>query len=122
MWLIHGLFFQKGPRKCVGVEDREMYSGIIRRHKTTGDLSGGLTDRWGRSKLSNIQLSEDRLSFTKRYDFRPALEYAFVLHEGIWLGSYTGLDAGRGESWCILHEVKDEMFDSAYLDKLFKDR
>ena len=119
--LIHGLFVQKASVANTHL----MFAGTIWRSPTPEIRTGQMQDGWGLSTLSNIEFPappQTRFQFTKRYEGRPDdIYYSFDLRDGIWVGGYSGKDVGKGESWCVLTEVKDELiFDPNYLEALFK--
>lgn len=76
-----------------------------------GTLSGHLEDRFGRSKLTHVELDANHFVFAKRYHNRPPIHYTFRFKEGLtWVGEWSGRDAGRGIARCLLTEVPDEFF------------
>lgn len=124
-WLIQGFFFQE--RMFLGVKHRaeseggvgvfmqpgimsHMWSGVI---WTTEDdkLTGELLDDFGDSVLTNIEITDDKLSFTKRYHQRgDDIQYTFAKVRKHWVGEYSGDAVGKGTARCILTEPSEEFF------------
>lgn len=130
MFLIQGIFFQPTQSLGLGYDPsgvvaivREhilpfMYGGFIyeSRENPLDSLTGGIQDKWGRSRLSKIRIFEHRFTFTKEYvdcNGNQIFDYAFVKNiSGIWVGNYTSREepAFKGLSKCILTEVSDDFF------------
>lgn len=125
MFLIQGVFFQEqeffqpmmvsGDGMVAGIRSHliyDMFGGVIFRDPKTQELSGGMTDHYGESVLSNISMTETRFSFVKQYNGRgDNIAYLFEKGSGnLWIGGYQGVATGAGNSHCILTEVPDDFF------------
>lgn len=123
--LIQGLFFQE--RLSLGIAHRSeveggtiatilnrtgwyMFSGFIFSEKN--ELAGEIGDCFGKSTLSNVFLSSEKLEFVKKYDHRPNLiKYDFRREGGLWIGNYKGEGTvGEGVAKCIVTEVSRDFF------------
>jgi hypothetical protein len=74
-------------------------------------LDGYMIDRAGEAELTDIQMDDDTLIFTKRYLHRDDLiGYSFKKQpDGTWEGGYLGCkEVGEGTSRCIITEVPDD--------------
>jgi len=130
-YFINGVFFQDQEwlsLDCVAIEGnvvvikrglcRFIFSGIIEPTEETvlGSpvMVGRTMDQFGMAHLTNISLSDDRLSFVKKYDNRKDLIlYSFAREdEGLWIGEYDGELTGKGSARCVLTPVPDQMFAS----------
>lgn len=131
-FLVQGLFFQN--QQYMGLayapidgliatinEDlfQFMYAGLIwtdERH-ALGGLKGEMQDHFGRSRLSEIRVSDTVVSFTKKYERRDdEILYTFKIKDGnSWIGEYNGDAVGSGTSRCIITEVPNSFFSGQVL-------
>lgn len=126
-YLIQGVFFQRTDGLRLSCEpvvgmtlwhQRYMgnffFSGLIQRdpHHVLGGYKGHLSDRYGESTLTDIDLAYDMLRFNKTYTGRNyAIEYQFTLQkDGTWLGMYISKETGAGCSRCVLAPITEEFF------------
>jgi len=126
-FLIQGLFFQN--RQVLGlacsVEGNAavlysglfqfMFAGLIWTDKQSAlyELTGDMLDHFGRSRLSEVQVTDLEVKFTKRYKGREDdIFYTFKVRDGdSWVGEYRGDRVGSGTSRCIITEVPDSFFE-----------
>ena len=125
--LIQGFFFQQNFELMVSQASHEgasgpflmvsenlinyMYAGIIFPGQKEV-LTGYVQDHFGLASLSDIQRSEEKLCFTKRYQ-NPArsdtIRYTFNKRDGeSWIGLYEGRETGTGVTRCFLREMSDD--------------
>lgn len=127
-YLVQGAFFQGADgfrlscESAVGVTllyERYMgifqFSGLIHRDVDCGlgSYRGYLTDRYGKSVLTDIELSAGTFCFSKTYKGRDyAIKYTFVFQEraGTWVGTYNSERTGAGFSRCVLMPITNEFF------------
>ena len=134
IFLIQGVFFQNqewlGTRMVpvegmVAVIEKgliwDMYAGVIRPNPNfPGQLIGGMKDHYGESILSDIEVSDIQVKFTKKYNRRDdKIEYLFKVKDGnTWAGEYHGDVVGQGLSRCIVTEMDDSFGDPFVLKRL----
>ncbi len=127
MYLIQGVFFQNqqwlGTRMVpiegmVAVIEKgllySMFTGTIYEDsRNPGQLTGGLVDHYGNSDLSDVELTDTELRFTKKYQRRAdQIEYVFRQNDSFgWIGTYVGPVVGSGVSRCVLTRVGEDFFD-----------
>ena len=126
IYFIQGIFFQDNQWLTVAYESegaiavirsglcRFMFSGVIELdpEAVLGTYIGRINDSFGEAELTNIQLSETRLHFTKKYGKRTdTIEYNFRRQDdGAWCGEYDGEQSGRGSARCMLTPVPVSLF------------
>lgn len=134
MFLIQGCFFQNQEWLGLRTEPIEgtvcviekgliwdMFAGIIRHNPNfPPQLIGGMLDHYGESILSDIEINDIQVRFTKRYERRSdEILYSFKVKEGnTWAGKYSGEAVGKGLSRCVITEVDDSFSDQRKLMKL----
>ena len=124
--LIQGMYFQHcegvglGVRPGAGVvavvhqfHGGFSFDGRIFQDPTNalGGLIGVMNDEVGSSKLTDIRLSENTLSFIKTYDEgrERSIAYTFEKRKGNeWVGHYTLYAGEKGGARCVLTEVGDD--------------
>lgn len=136
-WLIQGVYFQNQSWLdvvCVPVEGniavvksgliRATFAGVIYPDQNSALISfvGEMCDSVGISILTDVTVSETRVSYTKRYKNRREIGeivYEFVHKEGpIFVGTYGGENVGNGIARCILTPVEPSFFDPISAMKL----
>lgn len=107
LYFVNGIIFQKGVPPVI-------YNGIIEPKKDQPEsLYGNMIDRWGESKITKFQLNETELKFSKQYHGRPIIDYHFTKkEENIWVGGYSGIDCGEGESKCVVTCIDESFFEN----------
>jgi len=87
------------------------FSGMIY-PKEEGDgqsLTGKLTDDFGCSTLSEIDIREEEITFTKKYKYRcDLIHYQMKPNhsfQNLWVGTYKGIAVGRDHFNCLIVEV-----------------
>jgi hypothetical protein len=87
-----------------------MFSGILFPNSDAPHgLSGKLTDHFGDSNLSEVELASDSLKFSKCYERRSdMIRYAFSKCGTIWIGTYDGPVTGGGLTRCIITKTTEE--------------
>lgn len=125
MILLHGVFFQENfghiPIPVINQKlFQGFYSGVIIKREILSGHEGSMCDQFGYSELSEIEIGESQVKFTKAYVHRKDLiYYSFRLKEGnIWIGEYTGKATGTGISCCTLMEVPDIFLDPHSITKM----
>ncbi|HEY5589168.1 MAG TPA: hypothetical protein VIK86_09470 [Candidatus Paceibacterota bacterium] len=125
-YLIQGINFQPGHRNLflgfrsdpsakIGLEMiNAMYNGIVESCDSTSELfKGELRDLWGNAKITNFEISENELKFTKTYEKRPPIINIFTKKEnGVWSGTFEGNDCGTGKTKCTVTEIDNTFFVS----------
>lgn len=125
LYLIQGFFFQR--RGLVGIRHtiegaiaviqqglvRDQFAGVLfPSDQDPEEYNGLMSDRIGESELSDVVITEDEFSFTKKYTFRDdPIRYTFHNEGDIWVGTYTGPAVGSGTANCILTKVSKDLFD-----------
>lgn len=75
-----------------GPESQEIatqFGGYFRFDPKNTEFDGELIDIWGNSYIEGkLRLKKKELWFTKTYQNRPAIEYFFEKHRGLWIGEY----------------------------------
>lgn len=91
---------------------RFMYSGVIFPNPEEPDkLIGEMSDHFGESELLGVKITEEEVSFTKKYLQRPDyIKYTFRKEGELWVGEYTGSAVGRGDSKCVVIVAPDDLF------------
>lgn len=125
IYLIQGFFFQDNRWLDLayvnfnpilvtrGALIRSLYYGAFGPNPENGEELVGVTkDEYGEAELSDIKISENQLSFTKKYNHRDDLIfYAFQKQpNGTWEGKYQGDKVGEGETHCVLTQVTEDFF------------
>jgi hypothetical protein len=125
--LIQGVFFQATRNFSVGYDSNEgavaviakvlkqsVYHAIVRHGDSPSEttFSGQMHDHVGYSTITDLEMTETKLSFIKQYPSRQAISYVFNKKEGnVWTGIYEGPDCGRGFTNCIVTEVSEAFFE-----------
>jgi len=125
-YLIQGINFQNGYRcGSLGFKSNPnnlpridfqminaMYNGIVESCDSTSKLfNGEMRDIWGNATISNFEISENELKFTKTYEKRPPIINLFTEKEnGVWFGMFEGNDCGTGKTKCIVTEIDNTFF------------
>ena len=135
--LIQGVFFQAARGFNVGY-DSEMgavatiakvlkqgvYHAIVGHDDGSSEkvFSGQMHDYVGYSTVTDLEMTETKLSFTKQYPGRQPISYVFNIKEGnVWTGTWEGPDCGCGVTNCIVTEVSDtfvQMEESVAMEML----
>lgn len=122
---LQGIIFQKGHAfgtaqkpgigTAVIMQDVMNYSmfhsvvGVDENHPNT--FSGGMSDRWGQSAITEFIMNENGISFTKQYSGRPPIRYSFRENkDNIWYGTYLGSDCGSGTTKLIVTPIDESFF------------
>ncbi len=126
IFLIHGIYFYEGAMPGIGHEPGigeivvtrhtgaySLFSGVIAPHKDDGTTYGGeLSDYFGESTLSEVEISDNTLSFLKTYKVSGYTSlYTFKRAGPLWFGSWgsrSGSDNGCAR--CIVHSVTESFF------------
>ncbi len=124
LYSLQGIIFQRGYAFGLGQKpgigtavkimqtiNHGMFHAIIGpSEENPKELCGQMNDCWGQSKITNFQITDEELSFTKWYERRPPIDYVFTnKKENVWHGMYEGEDCGMGTCKCIVNEI-DELF------------
>lgn len=129
MYLIQGVFFQNQQWlgvACVPIEGNVavirsglcyfVFSGVINRdlNDLFGRHIGQLDDHFGHSNLTNMCLTDDELTFVKKYTQRDyTINYTFKRQSsGIWVGKYSGEVTGTNIARCILTPITRDFFEA----------
>ncbi|HOX60458.1 MAG TPA: hypothetical protein PLV72_00435 [Candidatus Magasanikbacteria bacterium] len=92
---------------------RFMFAGIIfpDEEGSLGGMVGEMNDDWGYSLLSDVRISSDVVSFTKRYEDRDdVIHYKFRREGSLWTGEFEGSFVGRGGAKCMITEAPEGLF------------
>lgn len=119
-----GSFFSLGNKLEIGVAvkiHKAMFYAMF--HAVVGSsddekevFCGQMNDKWGDSEITDFKMSKKELSFTKKYENRPPINYFFNIKAGnVWMGRYTGADCGKGTSKCIVTPVNEYFFKPTLL-------
>lgn len=121
---INGFFFQhawQGVELELLDDDDHMegFHGMIGTDCSDGRPCGIMLDRWGESRLSEIDLGGEHFSFLKIYTDGRTIRYNFRRQEdGVWVGEYSGPDSGKGVAFCVVTEVDERYMDPDRLARL----
>ncbi|EKD58397.1 MAG: hypothetical protein ACD_56C00138G0001 [uncultured bacterium] len=125
--LIQGFFYQKHDWldvvRCSEIDGGSrvviegglccfMYAGVIFPiHDEPSRFMGEMSDHFGESRLYDIQITPEKITFEKKYlRRRDTISYVFEKKDGLWVGEYLGRACGSGSSKCIITEVPDDLF------------
>jgi hypothetical protein len=125
LYLLQGIIFQNGHVLGIGQMPGigsavtinkaliyAVFNGIVGPSVPKGNYTGHMNDKWGESGISDFQISDTELTFSKHYKNRPPIHYLFNKKDGhIWLGGYVGADCGRGDSKLIITEIEESFFE-----------
>ncbi len=124
IYLIQGIIFQTGPlfstRNKPGIDTavfvqeamhHGIFNGAVGGDEHAESFSGEMTDKWGNSKITDFIINGNKLTFVKKYERRPGINYEFTKKGDIWYGSYDGPDCGTGKSKCVLTPVDESFWD-----------
>lgn len=138
MWWIQGVFFQHRTRAVIrhvpiegaavfmedGIE-RHMFAGFLSNRGTTpeGDevisntLDGLCVDHFGPSSLSEVEVTDRAIRFTKQYaGRRDSIRYSLETRDGIsWVGTWEGEAVGSGTARLIMTEVPNNFLSEVEL-------
>ncbi len=126
MYSLQGIIFQQGHAFGIGHKpgigaavriekafNYGMFHAVVGpSEENSEELCGHMNDRWGQSKITNFQISEEGVSFTKWYTNRPPIDYVLSnKKENIWIGTWEGEDCGTGVCKCIVNEIDESFFN-----------
>lgn len=128
MYAINGVFFQQHQSIGVGYRSGDgavavvhegiyyfTFSGLIGPdpNSVIAELIGRSQDAAGYASLSEIEVHEEEILFTKLYDRRgDAIFYRLRKQEdGTWAGTYAGEEAGTGVVRMVLAKLPDDFLD-----------
>lgn len=134
LFLIQGLFFTRDYALSVKHDPeigervamdqavfRTMFSGVIKFIEESAKYEGALTDHYGSSILFDIELSEDKFIFKKRYEHRrDVILYQLEKDGDVWIGSYGGPAVGAGAVRCQLIPVDEDYFMPTGLERFLR--
>ena len=116
VFMIQGFFFYQDRS---GQVCRCHYAGMIYQDREPF-LEGLLSDDYGESTLFDIEIDEERVSFTKIYHGRKdEIHYQFVRKEPgspIWIGNYFGTATGSRHANCIITKVPIDFLTPTFCD------
>lgn len=135
LFLIQGLFFANdyimgishdpeiGERATINqAMFRTMFAGVIRFSEDYPGGEGALLDHYGTSILSEVELTDDKLSFKKRYDHRrDIILYELNKSGDCWAGSYSGNAVGTGAVKCQLLPIGEDFFMPTGLERFLQE-
>lgn len=122
VYLIQGFFFFERLAFGIGYDHtgaraiadhemlRTMFAGMFgSMNEHSPVFIGRMTDHYGESELTSVDLKADSLRFTKRYNHRKdSILYRFdKVADGTWAGLFTGKATGTGQAHCILTAVPE---------------
>src|SRR3989344_897816 len=123
IYLIQGFFFSESLYPGVGYDEsgarvflqgvtlRSMFSGMIGTPEQNDSVTlvGRMTDHYGESILTCVQLETDSFCFTKLYEHRKdSIQYQLKkCTGGVWEGIYRGKATGSGRARCIITPVHE---------------
>ncbi len=124
LFLIQGIFFYESTAPDIAYKPAEgavvvmrdgkyysLFSGVIA--PVIGNetqYGGSLSDYFGPSTISNIRISDQKLSFDKKYDnSEKIIKYNFKKVGRLYVGSYKGYKI-KGIARCILNEIGEDFF------------
>lgn len=124
-FILVGVFFQpgialsighdaEGARACVRkIVNQTLFTAVFNfddPERTTNGV-GQMTDHYGYALITNIELTQDKLTFTKQYhDRTDTIKYSFARRGDFWVGEYAGARVGTGNANCIVHKTVQELF------------
>lgn len=125
IYFIEGIFFQVGDIYSKGhnpgtlcleiIQDSLthcIYHGIvfsIDYHERF--FEGCMVDLFGKSVITDFEISINELKFKKKYAEKPIINYSFNKKEGnIWIGEFSGEHCGLGDSKCIITQFEKSFF------------
>lgn len=128
MYLIQGVFFQNYTGLGVSLTTGEarvviqtslahptVFHGLIGHRACDLEevLSGEIDDQFGHAKISEIEIDDQRLNFTKKYSHpRDRIVYSLRLNPAddlLWEGEYKGDEqVGSGFVRCVIVKVDDD--------------
>jgi hypothetical protein len=135
LFLIQGLFFANdyimgishdpkiGERATINqAMFRTMFAGVIKFSENCPAGEGALLDHYGSSIIFEIELTDNKLSFKKRYDHRrDVILYELEKTDNCWMGSYSGNMVGMGAVKCQLLPVDEEFFMPTGLERFLEE-
>ena len=125
-YLIQGFFFQNmqwldvshktGEAQAVICSSlvRNMFMGAVGPDPENEMRNiGVMDDLYGESQLTDVQITDSSLSFTKTYIKRgDPIYYEFKKNEnGVFVGTWKGPAVGKGTARCWLTPVNESVFD-----------
>mgnify|MGYP003522468462 FL=1 len=132
LFFISGIFWQQGMFPYIGHDSEigevvmidqaqveAVFTGMIGKGIIDGRSDGFLHDVYGGSELTDFEVTETHLQFTKRYLRRSdEILYDFEKSEdGIWIGRWHGKRVGEGNAKCILTEIPATFFTRQFPKK-----
>jgi len=114
--MIQGVFFfayHSGPLQYFH------FSGMFHpKEESDGSLTGKLTDDFGCSTLPEINIDEEEITFTKKYNHRcDLIHYTLKPNRSfpnLWVGTYEGIATGRDCTNCLIVEVPVEFLSPTF--------
>lgn len=96
-----------------------VFSGMIGERIINKISDGFLVDVYGQSELTDFEVREKNMQFTKRYFHRDdEILYDFKKSEGgVWVGRWHGKRVGEGGTKCILTEIPETFFTQQFPNK-----
>lgn len=114
---VFGLGHKPGIGTAVTIQKAMLYSmfhAVVGPSDDGKTLCGHMNDQWGDSEITNFKISEEEMSFTKKYANRPPINYLFQPSSNknsVWLGKYIGFDCGKGVAKCIVVPIDENFFE-----------
>ena len=110
LFMIQGVFFFAYPNRPLSYYH---FAGMIHPSESEPNaLAGALTDKFGDSVLSDVNIGDYEVTFAKMYMSRIDIircSLSKVLHlPNVWRGTYEGLATGKGQINCLITEVPVE--------------
>ncbi len=131
-FFINGIFWQEGMFPYIGhapiigevvmigeAQVEAVFSGMIGERIINKISDGFLVDVYGQSELTDFEVREKNMQFTKRYFHRDdEILYDFKKSEGgVWVGRWHGKRVGEGGTKCILTEIPETFFTQQFPNK-----
>lgn len=94
------------------------FSGML--HTNTVDstkMSGFMRDEFGYSDLTDVEVTENTVSFVKKYLIGRDDTIKYTLRKSkrqlnVWIGKYDGIQTGKDKVKCIITEVPLDFLNS----------
>ncbi|MCF7843513.1 hypothetical protein K9M47_01300 [Candidatus Gracilibacteria bacterium] len=131
-FFISGIFWQIGMFPYIGhspkigevvmigeAQVEAVFSGMIGNRIIDSRSDGFLHDVYGNSELTDFEIRENNMQFTKCYLRRDdEILYDFEKSEGgVWIGRWHGKRVGEGNAKCILTEIPETFFTQQFPNK-----
>ena len=98
------IFFQKG------IKSGNTFHVLISQEENGGLSYNHANDLFGDSQITNFETSDKKLSFTKRYENRPPIDFHFLKNREFWSGFYKGNDVENGKCNCFVSPIEEYFF------------